>query len=131
MPTKRSPETALPEANTSGDANLNDALPSTQVPLDEEGPPLDVILGSAFRASPEAVSIPPARDDLEHEREEADRPSGAVPLLDDLVARIPADVRERLVELFRARFVKVARIPKHATIQPLSISKTKAGTIAS
>jgi len=131
LPTKRLPEIALPTANTSGDANLNDALPSTQVPLDEDGPPLDVILGSEFRTSPEAVSIPPGRVDLEDEREEADTPSGAAPPLNDLVAKIPAEVRETLEELFRARFVKVARIPKGAMIHPPANAKTKTGTIAS
>lgn len=37
-----------------------------------------------------------------------------LPALDDLVARIPAEVRESLEDLFRARFVRVARVPRKA-----------------
>ena len=36
----------------------------------------------------------------------------ALPKLDDLVNRIPADVRDSLEELFRAKFVRVQRVPK-------------------
>jgi len=43
--------------------------------------------------------------------EETDR-RAAVPALEDLVVRIPAEVREVLEELFRAKFVAVKRIPK-------------------
>lgn len=35
-----------------------------------------------------------------------------LPLLDDLINRIPADVRDTLEDLFRVKFVKVARVPK-------------------
>jgi hypothetical protein len=38
----------------------------------------------------------------------------ALPPLDELVGRIPAEVREVLEDLFRARFVTVKRIPKKA-----------------
>ena len=38
----------------------------------------------------------------------------SLPALNDLVNRIPADVRETLEELFRARFVAVKRVPKRA-----------------
>jgi hypothetical protein len=37
-----------------------------------------------------------------------------LPALDELVERIPADVRDTLEDLFRAKFVKVARVPKKA-----------------
>jgi hypothetical protein len=40
--------------------------------------------------------------------------SKPLPALDDLVAKIPADVREALEDLFRARFVTVKRLPKKA-----------------
>lgn len=45
--------------------------------------------------------------------EEADGKKN-LPALDDLLQRIPADVRETLDELFRAKFVAVRRIPKKA-----------------
>lgn len=41
-------------------------------------------------------------------------PKGALPPLDQLVQRIPAEVRETLEDLFRARFVGVKRVPKKA-----------------
>ena len=37
-----------------------------------------------------------------------------LPSLDELVKRIPADVREALDDLFRAKFVRVVRVPKQA-----------------
>ena len=40
--------------------------------------------------------------------------SKSLPPLDELVKRIPADVRETLEDLFRARFVTVKRVPKKA-----------------
>jgi hypothetical protein len=38
----------------------------------------------------------------------------AMPALDELVQRIPPEVRETLEDLFRARFTTVKRIPKRA-----------------
>ncbi len=38
----------------------------------------------------------------------------ALPALNELVQRIPAEVREVLEDLFRARFVSVKRVPKKA-----------------
>ena len=40
------------------------------------------------------------------------QPVGPAPELDDLVARLPPAVRETLDELFRARFVRVMRLPR-------------------
>ena len=40
--------------------------------------------------------------------------SKALPPLNELVERIPAEVRDTLEELFRARFVNVKRMPKKA-----------------
>lgn len=39
---------------------------------------------------------------------------GPLPPLNELVQRIPAEVREALDDLFRARFVAVKRVPKQA-----------------
>lgn len=49
-------------------------------------------------------------------KEEAgdDAAAGALPPLNDLVQRIPAEVREALEDLFRAKFVAVKRVPKQA-----------------
>ncbi len=47
----------------------------------------------------------------EPEAPESD-PAGPAPELDALVARLPPAVRETLDELFRARFVRVTRLPR-------------------
>jgi hypothetical protein len=64
---------------------------------------------SAFRAEArergETVVSPPAS-----EAPEVVDPK-SLPSLDSLVQRIPAPVRETLEDLFRARFVKVDRVP--------------------
>lgn len=86
------------------------------VPLVEGMAPLwpDDAAESAFRAEARergetVVASPPAADDG---REDAE--AGALPPLDQLVARLPADVRETLDDLFRARFVAVRRVPRKA-----------------
>jgi hypothetical protein len=50
-----------------------------------------------------------AREEIAEETEA--RP---LPALDDLMKRIPAEVRETLEDLFRAKFVRVVRVPKKA-----------------
>lgn len=45
-------------------------------------------------------------------KEEIEDDSKALPKLDELVERIPAETRELLDELFRARFVAVRRVRK-------------------
>jgi hypothetical protein len=52
--------------------------------------------------------VPVARDVVE-EAEESQQP---LPSLDEMVNRIPAETRELLDELFRARFVAVRRVKK-------------------
>lgn len=60
--------------------------------------------GETVRPSPSAVAVEAV--------EETDPKS--LPPLDALVQRIPAEVRETLDDLFRARFVRVQRIPRRA-----------------
>lgn len=55
--------------------------------------------------------LAPARAREEIAEETDARP---LPALDELVQRIPSEVREALDDLFRARFVRVARVPKNA-----------------
>lgn len=45
---------------------------------------------------------------------EADEAPGKLPAVEDLVPRIPPEAREALDELFRARFVRVQRVPRKA-----------------
>jgi hypothetical protein len=72
---------------------------------------VDELAESAFRAEArergEAI-VPIAARPAEMEEK------GPLPPLDSLVQRIPADVRETLEELFRAKFVKVRHVPAKA-----------------
>lgn len=43
-----------------------------------------------------------------------DNDTQPLPPLNELVARIPVEVRDALEDLFRARFVTVKRVPKRA-----------------
>lgn len=43
-----------------------------------------------------------------------DERTGPLPALNGLVERIPAEVRTALDDLFRARFVRVTRVPRKA-----------------
>ena len=45
---------------------------------------------------------------------EVEETPAKLPPLDELVQRIPPDVRELMDELFRAKFVRVQRVPKKA-----------------
>lgn len=56
--------------------------------------------------------VKPARATEDAAEEHAD--AKALPSLDALVNRIPAEVRDTLEDLFRAKFVKVQRVPKRA-----------------
>lgn len=57
----------------------------------------------------------PAAEPRKAPKAEAEPEEGRpLPELDALVARIPAEVRETLDELFRARFTAVRRVPKTA-----------------
>lgn len=83
---------------------------------DDDGPPPiwpDEAAESEFRAEArdrgESVRVARATEDAADEPE-----TDTLPNLDELVARIPAGVREALKDLFRARFVAVKRVPKKA-----------------
>lgn len=52
-----------------------------------------------------------ASDDVANEPDDA---PAKLPAIEDLVPRIPAAAREVLDELFRARFVRVQRVPRKA-----------------
>ncbi|MCW5547672.1 MAG: hypothetical protein KIT44_01785 [Opitutaceae bacterium] len=59
-----------------------------------------------------AQPVPPARPAAV--TEEAPEPPGPLPPLETLLPRIPPAVREALDEHFRAKFVKVQRVPRAA-----------------
>lgn len=96
-------------------APLAEAEPEV-VPVEDEGPAPswpDDATESAFRAEAKERGEP-VRVAREPEEAEEEKESGALPRLDDLVARIPPEVREALEDLFRARFVAVKRVPRKA-----------------
>jgi hypothetical protein len=84
---------------------------------DEEGSPSwpDETAESAFLADArdrgESVTSTPAPKAEAADDADTNKP---LPPLDELVKRIPAEVRETLDDLFRARFVTVRRVPKKA-----------------
>lgn len=81
-------------------------------PDDEDGPPLDVIVATEqSEVSGIAPSAPPVRRKAEDEAVPA-------PPLSELLPRVPAALQEAMDELFRARFVRVARVPEAATSPP-------------
>lgn len=73
---------------------------------DPDRPPADLVLAgeefpAAEAAAPEGLALASSSRAV---------PTVPTPPLDALVSRIPADVRERLDSLFRARFVQVIRV---------------------
>jgi len=83
-------------------------------PSDAEGASWpDESVESAFLAEArdrgEPIARARAQEDIADETD-----AKALPPLSELVNRIPAEVREALEDLFRARFVTVKRVPKRA-----------------
>jgi hypothetical protein len=92
---------------------------SPDVSADEEAPEWpDESVESAMRAEQrerDADVAVAARPRVEKAPEpEEDDAALPLPKLDALIAQIPAQVRETLDELFRARFTSVQRVPKKA-----------------
>lgn len=75
------------------------------MPAGEEGPPLEVIAAGESAEAPQTITRGPVA------RPTADVESGPVPPLAELTARVPVALQETMDELFRARFVRVARVP--------------------
>jgi hypothetical protein len=107
---------AVPESHHEG---ATDGAATAGVPRDvtapaaeEAPPPLDEAGEASFLADAhsrgEVVSAPPPMAEVEETE------SAPLPPLDSLVQRLPAEVREALDDLFRAKFVRVQRVPKRA-----------------
>ena len=69
---------------------------------------------SEARERGETVAVPKGKEERE---EEVD--AKALPTLNELVERIPPDVRDLLDDLFRAMFTTVRRIPRKALKDPV------------
>lgn len=82
------------------------------LPEEDSAPVFDETMESAFRAEARERGETVVARVSAPEPEEAD--PKALPPLDQLVQKIPAEIRETLDDLFRARFVKVTRVPKSA-----------------
>jgi hypothetical protein len=84
-------------------ADLDAAVVSTPPTVEEEGFvwPEGALQAAAGSAASDGAGVPEAR---------ASEPEGPLPSLDQLIQKLPADTREVLDELFRARFVGVKRI---------------------
>lgn len=85
--------------------------PATEAGTGDDDPPNwpDEAAESSFLAETKTHGAPAAavqpREEARHE---------PLPKLDECVQRVPADAREALEELFRARFVSVKRVPESA-----------------
>lgn len=109
-----------------GDEGISTALAnpfdggSALPPGDEDGPPLEALeaqMRGELAERDSAAAPPAARRRAATPSDEDDEPGAGkakLPELDELVARIPPEVRETLDELFRARFVSVKKLPKQA-----------------
>ncbi len=69
---------------------------------------------SAYLAEQTAATPSGATASEGEDAAEVDEAPAKLPAIEDLVQRIPAETREALDELFRARFVRVQRVPRKA-----------------
>lgn len=61
----------------------------------------------------------PAKKPTKKQREEAETlDGGPLPKLDDMIAQVPADLQEKMDDLFRAKFQSVRRVPEATLKQP-------------
>lgn len=109
-------ETTEPEAVSADSAPVAPEIAATTVPAasssEETGWP-DAAAESAFLAEARSRGeLPAPKPAAAEEVEEAE--AGPLPPVDKMVERIPPPVREILDDLFRARFVRVTRIPRRA-----------------
>lgn len=109
-------------ASDSGSADYWDEAAAPSSPSeaggDDDGPPLEDLETQmqgdlAMQKSAHAGRVTRRASDASSNEEDDDVRASKDPLpeLDALVARLPAEVRETLDELFRARFVSVKRLP--------------------
>jgi hypothetical protein len=99
-------------------AELESAARYAEAPVMDTAPPgVEDIAESAFRAEAqsrgETVNATAATVEIAEEKD-----TKSLPPLNDLVKRLPPDVRETLEDLFRAKFTAVKRVPKSALKSP-------------
>lgn len=107
-------KTAGPAANDGGEPEDDAALATPPMLEDAPSAEFDEAAEAAFLAEAKErgeVVAPKAAAEIDEPNPKA------LPPLDELVARIPPEVRDVLEDLFRARFVTVKRFPKKALKQ--------------
>ncbi len=107
-------ETVEPEAVSAEPSATGSLPPTTSAPAspEETGWP-DAAAESAFLAEARSRGeLPAPKPTAAEEPEEAE--TGPLPPVEKMLERIPPPVREMLDDLFRARFVRVTRIPRRA-----------------
>jgi hypothetical protein len=102
---------AEPEA---GEAVAPNAPGSAEPVGGAEAPtwPDDAVESAFLAEAKERGEVPAPPKPAEDVAEEED--GKAMPAVGDLVAKIPPKVRDALEDLFRAKFVRVVRVPKKA-----------------
>lgn len=88
---------------------IHDADPGDETPVWPDESAESAFLAEARERGEPAKATPAAIE----QAEEAAAPK-VLPKLEDLVDRIPVEVRDTIEELFRAKFVRVQRVPKKA-----------------
>ena len=91
-------------------------LPAVEETIDESETPIGPTEAeeSAYLAEQTAAAPSGATASEGKDAAEVDEAPAKLPAIEDLVQRIPAETREALDELFRARFVRVQRVPRKA-----------------
>lgn len=105
---------AVPGVASGDDWDESEATSAVVPPVGEDdGPPLEELEAQMAGdiAAGGAAGAPRAPRRVSGDSEEDEAPA-VLPELDDLVARLPEEVRETLDELFRARFVSVKKLPR-------------------
>lgn len=114
-PAPREPAEPEPEAvsadSVGGSADSVPAPVSAAAPGEDSAWP-DAGAESAYLAEARSRGEVPAPPPKVEAAEESD--ATPLPPVEQLVARVPAEVRELLDDLFRARFVRSTRIPRRA-----------------
>jgi hypothetical protein len=112
-PAPREPAEPEPEAVKADSAG--GSAESAAVPVaasGEEAAWPDAAAESAYLAEARSRGEVPAPSPKAEAAEESD--ATPLPPVEQLVGRVPAEVRELLDDLFRARFVRTTRIPRRA-----------------
>ncbi len=99
------------------------ATTAVSAPEAEDGPPLDALeAGMAGEVQERDAVTPAAARRAARARAEDDdaRSEATLPEVDELVAKLPAELRDTMDELLRVRFVRVKRVPR----KDLSVGET-------